>query len=235
MTAKVLVYVPVMNEEKTVKAIVDEIYKKFPDWDVIVVDDVSEDNTIQEVQKTKARLIPLLINTKGSGGDLVAFMMASKEKFDYLLKIDGDGQQDVDTLGRLLDVLKKNKADIAVGSRYLKKQRETDSFIKVIGRTVTSSLINFKIRGKNRITDTTSGIRAWNSKSIQVLNEYYTQKDLVHDTMFWTRENIEASKFGLKIYEIPAFYKKREYGKSKSFSLRNMFFFPIRLLMILFY
>jgi len=225
---RVLVYVPVLNEEKTIKSVVDEIYEKFPAWDVIVVDDDSEDNTVSEVLKTKARLIPLLINTKGNGGDIVSFMLADNEKYDYLLKIDGDGQQDVALLGELLETLRKNKGDIVVGSRYLKKQKETDSFIKVIGRVSTSALVNFKVRNKNRITDCTSGIRAWNSKSIKILNDYYTKNNLVHDSLFWVRECIVASRLGLKIVEIQAFYKQREFGESKSFSLKRMIIFPFR-------
>jgi len=228
---RVLVYVPVWNEEKTVGLIINEIYEKHPNWDVIAVDDASEDNTIEEIMKTKARLIPLVINTKGSGGDLIAFMIADHENYDFLLKIDADGQQEIDDLGKLFQVLKNGQGDIAVGSRYVVKQKETDSFIKVIGRNVTSSLINFKVRDKNKITDCTSGIRAWNKKSIKMLNDYYTKQDLVHDSIFWIRESVVASRGGLRIFEIPAFYNKREFGESKSFSLKHMIEFPFRFIM----
>ena len=228
MSDKVLVCVPVMDEEKTVKKVVDEIYEKFPNWDVIVVDDASEDSTIKEAEKTKARIIPFILNTKGSGSDLIAFMIANDLKYDYLLKIDGDGQQEVDDLDKLVDALKKGLGDIVVGSRYVKKQEETDSFIKVIGRVFTSALINFKVKGKNHIADSTSGIRAWNYKSIKILNEYYSKEKIIHDSLFWMREGVIASKKGLKIHEIPAYYKKREFGESKSFSLKNMIGFPVR-------
>ena len=172
MSERVLVYVPVMNEENTVKDVVDEIHQMYPNWDVIVVDDSSDDNTIKEIEKTKARLVPLLINTKGSGGDLVSFLIAKNERYDYLLKIDGDGQQEAKDLGELFKVLKQKQVDIAVGSRYLQKQEETDSFIKVIGRVATSAIVNFKIGKRNKITDCTSGIRGWNAKSIKILNQY---------------------------------------------------------------
>ena len=228
MSDKVLVCVPVLNEEKTVKKVVDEIYEEYPEWDVIVVDDGSNDKTIYEASKTQAKIIPFVMNTKGNGSDLIAFMIADKKKYDYLLKIDGDGQQDVKDLRKLFLSLKDKKGDIVVGSRYVEKQIETDSFIKVIGRVGTSALINFKVRGKNKVTDCTSGIRAWNYKSIQILNQYYNNEEIIHDSLFWIRENIVASRKGLKIYEIPVFYKKREFGKSKSFSLKNMIEFPLR-------
>jgi len=231
--SRVLVYVPVKDEEKTVRSVVDEIAELYPEWDIIVVDDKSEDNTISEAQKTKARLISLLINTKGVGPDLTAFLVAYNEKYDYLLKIDGDGQQEAKLLREMYDNLRKQDGDICIGSRYVKKQKETDSFIKAIGRNFTSALVNYKIRKKNRITDCTSGIRAWNKKSLLKLTPYYMNKSLTNDSVFWIREAIIASKMGLKVCEVPAYYHARRYGKSKSFSLQNMITFPVRFLMIM--
>ncbi len=230
---RVLVFIPVKNEEKTIKKIIEEISVTYPTWDIVVIDDVSDDNTCQEVQKTKARLIPMLLNTRAIGTILTAFLIAAKEKYDYLVKIDGDGQQEVSVLKLLLDAIKTNRADIAIGSRYVKRQQETDSFVKVIGRVTSSALINFKIRGKNKISDCTSGVRAWNANSIRILSNLYYEKPLAHDSVFWVREAIIASRNGLKIIEIPAFYHKREHGKSKSFSPVNMITFPLRLLGIL--
>lgn len=230
---KILVFIPVKNEEKTIKKIIEEISITYPTWDILVVDDVSDDNTRQEVQKTKARLVPMLLNTKAIGTILTAFLIATKKEYDYLVKIDGDGQQEVSVLKLLVDAIKMNHADIAIGSRYVKQQEETDSFIKVIGRVTSSALINFKIRNKNKISDCTSGVRAWNANSIRILSKLYHEKPLTHDSIFWVREAVIASRNGLKIIEIPAFYHKREHGKSKSFSPINMITFPLRLLGIL--
>lgn len=231
--SRVLVYVPVKDEEKTVRSVVDEIAELYPKWDIIVVDDKSEDNTISETQKTKARLIPLVMNTKGVGPDLTAFLVAYNEGYDYLLKIDGDGQQEAKLLNEMYQKLKENYGDICVGSRYVKKQIETDSFIKIIGRVATSALVNFKIGKNNSVTDCTSGIRAWNKKSLSMLTPYYMKKSLAHDTVFWIREAIIGTKMGLKFCEVPAFYHPRKFGNSKSFSLKNMITFPIRFLMIM--
>ena len=232
-TDRVLVFIPVMNEEKTIKKIIDEISLTYPNWDILVVDDGSTDETIKEARKTKATVIPLVINSDGVGTVLTAFMIASRNEYDYMVKIDGDGQQEVSLLKQLVQTLKENNVDIVVGSRYLKKTEETDSFIKVIGRTVSSAVINFKLRGKNKITDCTSGIRAWNSKSIRKFNEIYSRQNLGNGSIFWINEAIIASDNGLKIQEVPAFYFKREHGKSKSFSISNMLTFPFRIGLIL--
>lgn len=233
MNDKILVFIPVKNEEITIKGIIDEISTTYPHWDIVVIDDGSNDNTRDEVRRTRAKLVPLLLNTKGVGTVLTAFLIAAKGEYDYLVKIDGDGQQEVSVLKLLVDAIKTNHVDIAIGSRYVKKQQETDSFVKVIGRVISSALINFKIRGKNKISDCTSGVRAWNSKSIRILNDLYYKTPLAHDSVFWVREAVIASNNDLKIIEIPAFYHKRAHGKSKSFSPVNMITFPLRLLGIL--
>ena len=232
---RILVYIPVKNEEMTIKKVIDEISTAHPSWDILVVDDCSDDNSIFEVKKTKATIAPLIINTKGVGTILTAFMIAKKNNYDFMVKIDGDGQQEVGVLEPLIKSMYEKNTDIVIGSRYVKKQKETDSFLKVLGRVVSSSLINFKIRGKNNITDCTSGVRAWNSKSIGLLTDVYMQEPIAHDSMFWIREAIIASRLGLKINEIPAFYNKRMYGKSKSFSPINMLTFPLRLISLLVY
>jgi len=230
---KVLVFIPVKNEEKTIKKILDEIFQKNKTWAVLVVDDSSDDNTLNEVKKTNAKLIPLIINTKGNSTVLTAFMFAAKKEYDYLLKIDGDGQQEVDSLNEMLLALKNGRSDIVIGSRYIKKMEETDSFLRVMGRVFSSALINFKIRKRYNITDCTSGLRGWNSKAIRILNENYQKNNIRHETVYLQYEIILAARSGLKITEIPAFYNKRKYGKSKSFSSFNMLFYPIRLMLLL--
>jgi len=230
---KVLVFIPVKNEEKTIKKIIDDIFRIYPTWDVLVVDDNSDDLTINEVSKTNAMIIPLILNTRAHSSVLSAFMVAYKRSYDYLLKIDGDGQQDVSVLNDLVVALKEHSADIVIGSRYVKKMKETDSFLRVVGRVFSSALVNFKIRGKNNITDCTSGIRGWNGKAIKLLNEIYFENSIKHLTVYLQYEIILGSRLGLKIVEVPAFYNKRKFGKSKSFSGTNMFTYPFRLMLLL--
>lgn len=230
---KVLVFIPVKNEENTIKKIIDEISDVYPNWDILVIDDESTDNTIREASRTKAKVIPLVMNTLGRSSVIASFMIAQAGKYDYLVKIDGDGQQEVSVLGLLIQALRDNQADIAIGSRYIKKMPETDSFIKVIGRVTSSALINFKARGKNKITDCTSGVKAWNAKSIRLLSTMYFKHGMNHGTVYLQREIIFATRNGLRITEVPAFYKKREHGKSKSFNLTNMIAYPFRLLFLL--
>jgi len=230
---KVLVFIPVKNEEKTIKKIINDIADVHPSWDILVIDDESTDDTIKEASKTKARVVSLVMNTLGRSSVITSFMIAYTGKYDYMVKIDGDGQQEVSVLWPLIQALKNNQADIVIGSRYVKKTPETDSFIKVIGRVTSSALINFKTRGKSKITDCTSGVKAWNAKSIRLLSSMYFNDGMCHGTVYLQREIIFAARNGLRIIEIPAFYKKREHGKSKSFNLINMLSYPFRFLFLL--
>jgi len=94
-------------------------------------------------------------------------------------------------------------------------------------------LINFKLKGKNHITDVTSGLRGWNAQSIKIFQKIYSTRPLPNNSTFWIVEDIIATKKNLTIKEVPTFYSKRKYGKSKSFSPLNMAFFVFRLLHIL--
>jgi hypothetical protein len=122
-----------------------------------------------------------------------------------------------------------------VGSRYLANKNaveEDDSTIKFAGRAFSSALMTILI--KRRITDTTSGLRAWNRKALRILtNVYLNERKLPDDSVLWLVETIIAKKKGLEIREVPIEVKPRKYGKSKSYSFTKMVKYPFRLITLL--
>ena len=232
-SARVLVFSPAYNEEKTVGEVVKGVLKRYPDFDMVVIDDGSMDKTRIEAEAAGARVISLPFHTGGTTAVITAYLIATSQDYDFLVKIDADGQHKVEDISRILEPILNGEADISVGSRYLMDNNEKDSSVKIAGRVFSSYILN-KLLENILVTDTTSGFRAWNRKALKVLlDEYLNNRRLPNDSVLWLVETIISNRKGLKIKEVPIKVLPRRYGKSKSFSLPKMILYPIRLLQIL--
>lgn len=232
MTYKVMVMIPAYNEERTVGDVVKSIKALYPDFSIIVINDGSDDWTIENAKEAGAEVVSLPFHCGGSLAVQTGYWIAALHGFDYVIKIDADGQHRPEEIPKLLNPLIAGEADIAVGSRYLKPNNNNhDSSVRDSGRVFSSTLVS--LLRKTDVTDITSGMRAWSQKAIQTLLPVYQEKAFIEDSVFWVVETLLASKKGLKLKEVPIEVFPRKYGESKSFSLSKMLTYPIRLIRIL--
>jgi glycosyltransferase involved in cell wall biosynthesis len=235
MNNKILVMIPAYNEENTIEEVVKGVSELYPDYHIIVINDGSEDLTEERAKKAGAIVVALPFHAGGTTAILTGYLVALEYGYDYLVKVDGDGQHRPEDIQRVLQPVITGEADICVGSRYLANKNaveEDDSTIKFAGRAFSSALMTILI--KRRITDTTSGLRAWNRKALRILtNVYLNERKLPDDSVLWLVETIIAKKKGLEIREVPIEVKPRKYGKSKSYSFTKMVKYPFRLITLL--
>jgi len=227
---RVLIFSPANNEEKTVGTVVKEVKRLFPDFDFIVINDGSIDETELEAEKAGATVVTLPFHSGGTAAVITAYLIALNNGYDFLVKIDADGQHKVEDIQKILEPVLIGVADISVGSRYLTNDIENDSSLKIGGRIFSSYVLN-RVLKDVPITDITSGFRSWNRRALKILlNEYLNNKRLPDDSILWLIESIISTNHGLKIKEVPIEVLPRMYGKSKSFSLLKMLMYPVRLL-----
>ena len=234
MNNNILVMIPAYNEENTIEEVVKGVSKLYPDFDILVINDGSEDETEKHAKKAGAIVITLPYHAGGTAAVLTGYLVALKYGYDYLVKIDGDGQHRPEDIERVLQPVIMGRADICVGSRYLANinEMEEDSIIKIGGRAFSSALVSALT--KRKITDATSGLRAWNRKALHILtNVYLNERRLPDDSVFWLVETIIANEKNLKVMEVPIEVLPRKYGKSKSFSFVKMVKYPFRLVKLL--
>jgi len=158
-------------------------------------------------------------------------MVAANDGYDYTVKIDADGQHKPEEITKLLNPLINDEADMTAGSRYLTLDENHNSAVREGGIVFSSTLVSSF--WKMKITDITSGMRAWNRKAIQTLLPTYMERGVVEDSVFWVIETFLASKKRLRLKEVPIEVLPRKYGNSKSFSLDKMLLYPLRLIITL--
>ena len=231
---RALVMIPAYNEEKTIREVVETVRELYPDFDVLVINDGSEDQTEAEALKAGANVITMPFHTHGTPAILAGYLIALRHNYDYLIKIDGDGQHRPEDILNVLRPVIKGQADICVGSRYLgEKDEQDDSLLKFSGRVFSSTIVS-RLARNVKVTDVTSGLRAWNRRALKVLTAIYlNERRLPDDSVLWLVETIIASRMKLKIKEIPIEVLPRKYGKSKSYSFVKMLKYPLRLIVLL--
>lgn len=159
---KVLVVIPAYNEGKSIERVVENLMKTCPDYDYVVVNDGSKDDTAEICRRNRYNLLDLPVNLGLSGAFQAGLKYADRLGYDYAIQFDGDGQHRAEYLPKLLEAFEKTGSDIVIGSRFVEQKKPTTA------RMMGSHLIAFAVRitAHKKLTDPTSGMRAFNRAMI---------------------------------------------------------------------
>ena len=203
---KVLLIIPAYNEAENIEKVTDNIIENFSQYDYVIVNDGSTDETISICKKRGYNFIDLSINLGIGGAVQTGYKYARDKGYDIAVQIDGDGQHDIAWLGQILPYLEKDEADIVIGSRFLKKEGFQSSFSRRMGIRLLSRLI-FLFTGC-RIKDVTSGFRAVNKYYIRLYADNYPNDYPEPEAI------VSAVMHGGRIKEVPVQMKERQNGIS---------------------
>jgi len=204
----IVVVIPAYNEEKNLAKVLDEIPRTIDEIaiGVVIVDDGSQDDTIQIARgRTNVILVSHLINRGGGAALKLGYKVANKLNAKIVVTMDADGQHQPKEISTLVKPIINNEADIIIGSRFLVGEY-SGSFIRVIGIKIFNNIIKQLLGVK--ITDCTSGYRAFNFEKLNKItlmqNQYHTSELL-----------IDAIKRGFVVSEVPVEIIQRFSGDSK--------------------
>lgn len=196
---RILICIPAFNEEESIADVV--IGSKTFSPEVVVYDDGSRDKTAEIAEKNGAVVIRNARN-RGYGRALnTLFQYAIRIKADIVVTIDSDGQHDPTYIPHVLQPILEGKADIVIGSRFLTKEDKVNvpKYRSLGIRTITKFA---QVGCFDRITDATSGFRAYSLDSLSRLR-------LVEDGMAISTEILlKADDCKLRIVEVPITTKR---------------------------
>ena len=208
--AKISVIVPAYNEEKAVGVVVEEVQKTLQgkhDFEVIVVDDGSTDNTYETAKKYDVKLI----KHDSNKGKVAAIRTGiSNSTGEIIVLTDADYTYPARYIPQFIDVLNEG-ADLVLGSRIQKGIVNIPSFNR-IGNIMFSMMISYI--GCVHITDGQTGYRAFRKKDFEKLDVN------ARGLEFETKMTVKAAKNGYNIIEVPIEYRSR-IGKSKLNPLKD--------------
>jgi glycosyltransferase involved in cell wall biosynthesis len=156
-----------MNEAESVAAVVAEIAAALPAAHVLVVDDGSTDDTADVARAAGARVLQLPFNIGVGGALRVGLLLGRREGFDAVVQCDADGQHPADAIPDLVAAL--DDADIVVGARFAGVGDYETGLLRRWAIRLLAGVLSRVHRA--RLTDVTSGFRAFGPRAMAVLSE----------------------------------------------------------------
>ena len=114
-----LVFIPAWNEEGALPALLEEVHSDLPGAEILVIDDGSTDDTAAVARAGGAHVVTFPENRGLRAGIAEGYRQAAERGYRYCGRLDADGQHPPGELGRMLDLVRADKCDVAVGSRFL--------------------------------------------------------------------------------------------------------------------
>ncbi len=212
---RILVVIPAYREERSIGSLVRSLRERHP-YDVLVVNDGSEDGTSGAARAAGAVVLDLPCNLGIGGAVQTGFLYARDHGYDIVARIDGDGQHEVDDIPKVLEPILAGRADAAVGSRFLGETEYRGSIPRIFGIRFFRFLVN--VTTGYRVTDPTSGFFAIDRRLIDFYADHYpSDYPEVDAYILMHRLNARAAEVPVRMYE-------RGEGKSSITPFRAVYY-----------
>ncbi len=203
---KKLIIIPAYNESANIENTVKDIVNNAPDFDYVIINDCSTDNTLEICERNGFNVVNLPLNLGIGGAVQTGYRYAYNNEYDIAVQVDGDGQHDPAFLEKMAETMLAENADMLIGSRFIEKEGFQTSRARRMGITYFSWLI--KLFTRKKITDPTSGLRMINSDIIKVFAESYPRDYPEPESV------VHVIRLGKNVKEIPVIMRERQGGKS---------------------
>lgn len=223
---KKLIIIPAYNESSNIEGTVAAIKKDAPDFDYVIINDCSTDNTLEICHKNNFNVVSLPTNLGIGGAVQTGYLYAKKYGYDLAVQVDGDGQHNPAFLSKMADELIESNVNMVIGSRFLEKEGFQSSFMRRVGIRYFTGLIRM-LTGK-KITDATSGLRMIDRNIIELFANDYPDDYPEPETI------VSLLNKGYSVKEIPVVMNERQGGVSSISATKSVYYMIKVTLAILF-
>ena len=211
-----LIIVPALNEEGAIGNVVREIQQYVPGVPIVVIDDCSSDNTIHLARQAGAQVLPMPHHL-GLGGCVQAgYKLAYELGYQYVIRVDGDGQHNAADIPRVFHTLKTSGCEMVIGSRFISESGQRTGVVRSLGIRFFRFVLR-PVLGK-AVHDPTSGFVGVNRRALNVFRgsfplEYPEIEALVV---------LQRRRFQFE--EVPCKFRPRTTGRSTITALKSLYY-----------
>lgn len=209
----ILIIVPVFNEEKNIERVLDDLVE-YKEADIIVINDGSSDRTAEIIKRKNIWILEHLFNLGVGASFQTGCQFALNHGYEYIVRMDGDGQHNTIFIDQLLASIKKDEADITIGSRFLGNSEFKSSFFRLFGIWIISLIL--KIITMRKVTDPTSGFSAMNRKAFE-----FFAKNCIED---YPEPAVLLAHRDFRIKEVAVSITKRQSGISSITPIKSIYY-----------
>jgi dolichol-phosphate mannosyltransferase len=215
LNSKILIIIPVYNEEGNVKPLINGIFKYFKKKKTILfIDDNSQDKTKLEIKECQKKFNNIYLENRKSklgigSAHKFALRWAYKKKYKTVITMDCDGTHHPKYIDKMINILIKKKCDIVSTNRFLNKNSLKGwslwrKLLTSIRFLIINKLFNIKY-------DSSGAYRCYNVNNVK-LKDLLKAKNNSY-SFFWQSTLILSKKY--QIREIPINLPARNQGSSK--------------------
>lgn len=213
---KLLVLIPAYNEEGAIAGVVEEVRGVMPGAAVLVVDDCSKDATIYRARKAGAQVLALPYHL-GLGGCVQAgYRLAYERGFDYVIRVDGDGQHDPRDIPKILEALERERCEMVIGSRFVDGAGEHTSAVRGLAIVFFRAVLR-PILGKP-VRDPTSGFVGVNRTALEVFSRTFPLEYPEIEAL------VVLQRRRFRFIEIPCRMRPRKTGRSTITAVKSLYY-----------
>lgn len=199
------VIVPVYNEAKTIRQILEKVNLVNIDKEIIVVDDGSGDGTTKILRDIKYDNLKIIYHGTNRGKGAAVLTGLANAVGEFVIIQDADLEYDPQEYIKLMEAIKKDNVDVVLGVRFTKGYHGL--LIPRLGNRFVTSLLNI-LFGVN-LNDFLTCYKLFRRDTINALN--------LKSQSFNIETEIIAKviKRKLRIKQTPITYRPRSYAEGK--------------------
>ena len=166
-----LVIVPALNEEGAIGGVVRDIHLHVPGVPVVVIDDCSSDGTVARAREAGAEVLPMPHHLGVGGCVQAGYKLAWELGYQYVIRVDGDGQHDARDIPRIFETLISTGCEMVIGSRFATDNGSRTGAVRSLGIRFFRLVLR-PVLGKP-VHDPTSGFVGVNRRALEVFRQSF--------------------------------------------------------------
>ncbi len=214
--SRLLILIPAYNEQGAIGGVVNEVREVMPGVPILVVDDCSSDATIHRARAAGARVLPLPHHLGLGGAVQAGYMLAFELDFDYVIRVDGDGQHDARDIPKMLETLEREKCEMVIGSRFVDGSGEHTGMLRAAGIVFFRAVLR-PIIGRT-VHDPTSGFVGVNRTALSLFSRSFPLEYPEIEAL------VVLQRKRFRFVEVPCRMRPRRTGRSTITPFRSLYY-----------
>ena len=211
-----LIVIPCLNEEGAIGQVIRDIRRVLPQVPILVIDDASVDTTVQVAEQAGAAVLALPHHLGLGGAVQAGYKLAYELGFQYVIRVDGDGQHSADDIVPVFDTLRRTGVQMVIGSRYKDGARQYTSLIRGVGITLFRAFLR-PILGRT-VHDPTSGFVGVNRQALQVFSKSFPLEYPEIEAL------VVLQRKRFRFEEVPCNVRPRQAGVSSISPIKSIYY-----------
>jgi hypothetical protein len=213
---RLLILIPAYNEEGALGGVVREVHAVMPGVPVLVVDDCSIDATAHTARAAGARVLSLPHHLGLGGAVQAGYKLAFELGYDYVIRVDGDGQHDPKDIPKILEALEREKCEMVIGSRFVDGSGQHSSVLRAAGilffRAVLRPIVGRPVR------DPTSGFVGVNRTALALFSRSFPLEYPEIEAL------VVLQRKRFRFVEVPCHMRPRRAGRSTITPVKSLYY-----------